>query len=120
MMTEREERELEKLKTVKDYYDELESVFDLAGEVPEKQLEKLTALLMRNLRKKYKYIIKISKSFRKRQSLFSRLRDKRLEKLRDSELEEEEIEEIEQPIQQPEVQLIEITQTTENDKMLTW
>lgn len=121
-MTEREERELEKLKTVKDYFNALEEVFDLAGEVPDKQLEKLVALLMKNLRKKYKYIIRISKSFRHRQNIFSKFRDKRFEKERDAEYEEDDEEETQQitPIQQSEVELIETTQTNQQDKMLNW
>ena len=125
-MTEREERNLEKLKTVKDYFNALEEVFDLAGEVPDKQLEELVALLMKNLRKKYKYIIRISKPYRRRQNIFSVFKDKKFEKERDAEyeedIEEDEEEEPQQtmPIQQPEVELIESTQTTQQDMMLNW
>lgn len=125
-MTEREERELEKLKTVKDYFNALEDVFDLAGEVPDKQLEKLVALLMKNLRKKYKYIIRISKPFRHRQNIFSKFRDKRFEKERDAkyeeDIEEDDEEETQQttPIQQPEVELLDTIQVVQEDKMLNW
>lgn len=125
-MTEREERNLEKLKSVKDYFNALEEVFDLAGEVPDKQLEKLVALLMKNLRKKYKYIIRISRSYRRRQNIFSVFKDKKFEKERDAEyeedIEENDEEEIQQttPIQQSEVELIETTQTNQQDRMLNW
>ena len=81
-MTEREERDLEKLKTTEDYINEIKFVSDVVcgTKKADKEIDETLTLLAVALKAKYKYIIKISSPYRKKQGFFSRLRDKSLER----------------------------------------
>lgn len=92
-MTEREERELERLKTIDDYIEEFTKLEEASAIMPVKQLDKIINLLSKALCKKYKYVINYSAPYRKKQSWFSILKDKREEKRRKKEDEENKSEE---------------------------
>ena len=84
-MTERQEREYEQLKSFEDYTDLIKELDDLAssvsnGEVIDKEISKSIECVSRAMRQKVKYIVNISKSWRRKQSWLSAKKDKRLEK----------------------------------------
>ncbi len=79
-MTEREEREFEVLKTVDDYADLIEKLDDMAGNLSnDEAMDKVLFRVGKALDEKIKYILKISKRWRKKQSLQSRRYDKKIE-----------------------------------------
>lgn len=81
-MTERELRDLEKLKTTDDYIDEINRVKSAVCETKkaDKKIDDTLELLAGALYDKYKYIVNISKSYRKKQGLFSKISDWREER----------------------------------------
>ena len=87
-MTERQERELEQLKTLDDYLDLLKVLDETAGEVENPTpIDKVMLSVSKAMTKKVKYILSISKKYRQRQGFFSVMADKRQEK-REKEAEE--------------------------------
>lgn len=87
-MTEKELRDLEKLKTTDDYIEEIRRVKETvcATKKADKKIDDTLELLATALYDKYKYIIDISKPYRKKQGWFSKIADwreeRRLKKLR--------------------------------------
>lgn len=74
---EKEQRDLEKLKTVDDY---VYSIRVLSGVVcgtkkADKKIDETLVILVEALYEKYKYIIDISKPYRKKQGFFSKIGD---------------------------------------------
>lgn len=85
LMTERQEREYEQLKSFSDYTDLIKDLDDLAssvsnGEVIDKEISKSIACVSKAMREKVKYIVNISKSWRRKQSWLSVRKDIHQEK----------------------------------------
>lgn len=79
-MTEREEREYEVLKTVDDYSELIEKLDDMASNLSnDGVMDKVLFRVGKALDEKIKYLMKISKPWRKKQTLQSRRCDKKLE-----------------------------------------
>ena len=84
--TERKVRSYEELRTVEDYLNEFSNITGLAGELDGAteetltHIEKVLTILSKGLEAKYKYIDKISRKWRKKQGLFSRIHDTMIEK----------------------------------------
>ena len=76
-MTEKELRDMEKLRTTDDYKEEIRSLSEVVCNVKkaDKKIDETLLLLTNALNEKYKYIIKQSKPYRKKQGFFSMLRD---------------------------------------------
>lgn len=76
-MREKEMREQEKLRTKEEYQDEIKAVSEVVCNVKkaDKVIDETLVMLAKAMQEKYAHIIKVSRPFRKRQSLFSRLRD---------------------------------------------
>ena len=78
-MLEKEERASEELRTLDDYFEELNKILSLMGEIDGsgavEDLDKIITQLCKAMLKKYKYILKISAKWRKRQGFVSRLKD---------------------------------------------
>lgn len=76
-MTEKEQRDLEKLKTVEDYIDEIDRVKDSIcySKKADKKIDSTLELLAEALYDKYKYMIDISRPYRKKQGIFSKIAD---------------------------------------------
>ena len=97
-MTERQDREYEKLVTLEDYIELIKSLDELAGDVAngqvvDKEIMKSIACVSKAMTKKVKYIVNFSKEFRRKQSRWSLRRDRQLE--REAEEQEEELERLE-------------------------
>ncbi len=76
-MTEREERKFEELVTVDDYMNEMQKLGEVAQDSEDEvnYFDKSIALLSKGLYKKYKYIVKISSKYCRKQSWLSILKD---------------------------------------------
>ncbi len=78
--TERQSRMDEELRSLEDYYNEILSVYELCSNTTDKgaigkDLDKIVELLVKGLMQKYKYLVRKSNKWRKKQGLFSRIRD---------------------------------------------
>ena len=93
--TERIMRSYEELRTVEDYMNEFANITGLAGELDGANketvahIDKVLAILSKGLEAKYKYIDKISRKWRKRQGLFSRIHDTLIERQESKRLKQE-------------------------------
>ena len=76
-MTEKEQRDLEKLKTADDYVYAIRVVSEVVcgTKKADKKIDDTLLMLVDALYEKFKYIINISKPYRKKQSLFSKISD---------------------------------------------
>lgn len=74
-MRESEEREYERLKTVDDYFAEFEKLENASGTIPPDRLDQICNILSKALCQKYKYVIKFSAPYRRKQGMFSRFSD---------------------------------------------
>ena len=83
-MTEREERQTEVLFTLKDYIEQIKELDELAGDVAngdkiDKYISQSIKSVAQALNQKVKYIVSISKKYRKKQSLLSVKKDLKIE-----------------------------------------
>lgn len=125
--TEKKVREFEELKTVNDYMDMLQNFLEVAtnisgtNEIVMKTFEDSIQLLSNALKEKLKYILNISKPWRKKQGFFSKLRDTLIEKQEIRLLKRkmnkekllEELKSLKKEIEEAKAELNEITQTSE-------
>lgn len=74
-MRESEEREYERLKTIDDYFAEFEKLENASGTIPPDRLDQICNILSKALCQKYKYVIKFSAPYRRKQGIFSRFQE---------------------------------------------
>lgn len=85
-VTEKRQRSLEELVTTEDYLSEIALIMDLGSqlqgstEVIVSILEDTIKLLVKGIKEKEKYKMKVSKRWRRRQGLFSKIRDTLIER----------------------------------------
>lgn len=89
METERQRRASEELKTLEDYKDTLMLLRELTI-FNDKSIKESIKLLGLGVKEKIKYLMGISKQYRKKQRFFSRWKDKRLEKMIEKTFKEQE------------------------------
>lgn len=94
-VTEKRQRSLEELVTTEDYLSEIALIMDLgsqlqgATEVIVSILEDTINLLAKGVKEKEKYKMKVSKRWRRRQGLFSKIRDTLIERQETKRLKQE-------------------------------
>lgn len=94
-MTEKRQRSFEELRTKADYFEEINSLAALASELAGandktvKCIEEVIQLVMQAFKKKEKYVLAISSKWRRRQGLFSKIRDTLIERQENKRLKQE-------------------------------
>lgn len=94
-VTEKRQRSLEELVTTEDYLSEIALIMDLgsqlqgATEVIVSILEDTIKLLVKGIKEKEKYKMKVSKRWRRKQGLFSKIRDTLIERQETKRLKQE-------------------------------